>query len=238
MKKDNDPQRQLEDIRLFYDSIYHKSAKPVTQVSSHLRRLASRLDIRKSNHVLDVACGVGEWLQACTGRGATPFGVDLSQNAIAACKKNFTNGEFHTSPAETLPFDNGRFDVISCLGSLEHFVDQEKALAEMMRVSKDGAKFLFLVPNADFLTRKFGLFRGTYQIDAKEDVKSIAEWTSLFENAGLVVNDAWRDLHVISWRWISAGRWYLIPLRTMQALMLAIWPLRWQYQIYFLCRKR
>lgn len=238
MKKDQDPQRQLEEIRLFYDSIYHKSAKPVTRVSSHLRRLAARLDIRESQRVLDVACGVGEWLQACVERGAIPSGVDLSENAISACKTNFHNGDFHCSPAETLPFEDRKFDVISCLGSLEHFVEQEKALAEMMRVSKEDAKFLFLVPNSDFLTRKLGLFQGTYQIDAKEDVKSIKEWTHLFEDAGLMVDESWRDLHVVSWRWISAGKWHLIPLRAIQGLMLTLWPLKWQYQIYFLCRKR
>ena len=238
MKNNQDPQRQLEEIRLFYNSVYHKSAKPVTRVSRHLRHLASRLGIGESQRVLDVACGVGEWLQACVERGAIPSGVDLSENAISACKTNFKNGDFHCSPAETLPFEAARFDVISCLGSLEHFVEQEKALAEMVRVSKAGAKFLFLVPNSDFLTRRLGLFQGTYQIDAKEDVKSIAEWTHLFEDAGLLVDTCWRDLHVVSWRWISAGKWHLIPLRAMQAIMLAVWPLKWQYQIYFLCRKR
>lgn len=238
MNNDLDQKRQLEEIRLFYDSIYHKSAKPVTRVSRHLRRLAYKLDIMESQRVLDVACGVGEWLQACAERGAKPSGVDLSANAIAACKANLHNGEFHCSPAETLPFEDRQFDLISCLGSLEHFVEQEKALTEMMRVAKEGARFLFLVPNSDFLTRKLGLFQGTYQIDAKEEVKSIAEWTQLFEDAGLMVDASWRDLHVVSWRWISAGKWYLIPLRALQALMLTLWPLKWQYQIYFLCRKR
>lgn len=237
MKKDQDPQRQLEEIRLFYDSIYHKSAKPVTQVSRHLRRLAKKLDIGESHCVLDVACGVGEWLQACVERGAIPSGVDLSENAISVCRKNFQSGDFHCSPAETLPFEERQFDVISCLGSLEHFIEQEKALAEMMRVAKKDTRFLFLVPNSDFLTRKLGLFQGTYQIDAKEDVKSIKEWTQLFEEAGLIVHESWRDLHVVSWRWISAGKWQLIPLRAVQALMLTVWPLKWQYQIYFLCRK-
>jgi ubiquinone/menaquinone biosynthesis C-methylase UbiE len=238
MKNDQDPQRQLDEIRLFYDSVYHKSAKPVDQVSGHLRRLANRLDIRAHQRVLDVACGVGEWLQACVERGAIPSGVDLSENAISACRENFHNGDFHCSPAETLPFEDHQFDVVSCLGSLEHFVAQEMALAEMIRVAKNDATFLFLVPNSDFLTRKLGLFQGTYQIDAKEDVKSIDEWTRLFDNAGLVVWDSWRDLHVVSWRWISAGKWHLIPLRTMQAFLLPVWPLKWQYQIYFLCRKR
>ncbi|MGH8107431.1 MAG: class I SAM-dependent methyltransferase [Arenimonas sp.] len=238
MENDNkdDEQRQLAAMRSFYDSVYHKSAKPISAVSNHLRRLARKVKIDAGQQVLDVACGVGEWLLACRERGAVPSGIDLSENAILACKKTFPEGEFHCMPAESLPFVDNRFDAVTCLGSLEHFIEPQKALAEMRRVAKADAVFLFLVPNSDFLTRKIGLFKGTYQIDAKEEVRTIEEWHGLFESAGLIVENSWRDLHVLSWRWISAGKWHLIPLRAAQALALAIWPLRWQYQIYFLCR--
>lgn len=235
---DNKATEQLDKIRDFYDSVYHKSAQPSVAVPNHLLRLARKIAIRKGQQVLDVACGAGAWLHACAQSGADVAGIDLSQNAIAACRAAMPDGEFRTGPAETLPFGDNRFDVVTCLGSLEHFVDQRKALHEMLRVAKDDALFLLLVPNADFLTRRLGLFKGTYQVDAKEDVKKLEEWQELFESAGLIVEDRWRDLHVLSWSWITSARWYSIPLRAAQALALVVWPLHWQYQVYHLCKKR
>jgi SAM-dependent methyltransferase len=123
------------------------------------------------------------------------------------------------------------------LGSLEHFVQPVMALEEMRRVARDDAKFVLLVPNADFLTRKLGLFRGTYQVDAKEVVRTLEAWNAIFAEAGLVVDERWKDLHILSWAWIRKGRWFMLPFRLLQALVMPLWPLRWQYQVYHLCRK-
>ena len=147
------------------------------------------------------------------------------------------DGEFYAQAAEELPFADNRFDMVTCLGSLEHFVRPVQAMQEMSRVAKDSARFILLVPNADFLTRKLGLFGGTYQVDAKEVVRTLDEWNDLFNQAGLTVEKRWKDLHVISWRWVKKGKWFMIPVRFVQALMLFFWPLRWQYQVYHLCRK-
>ena len=78
------------------------------------------------------------------------------------------DGDFHAIPAEKLPFADASFDLVSCLGSLEHFVEPVVSLREMARVARGDAQFLILVPNADFLTRKLKLFGGTNQKDAKE----------------------------------------------------------------------
>jgi SAM-dependent methyltransferase len=159
----------------------------------------------------------------------------LSDRAIEFCKKHLPAGDFHAVAAERLPYGDATFDVVSCLGSLEHFVDPVIAMKEMVRVAKPDARFLLLVPNADFLTRKLGLFGGTYQKDAKEVVRTLEEWERLFNAAGLSVTSKWKDLHVLSWSWISMNGWLAVPLRAAQALVLPLWPVRWQYQVYHLC---
>jgi len=68
-------------------------------------------------------------------------------------------------------------------------------------------------------------------------VRTLDEWNDLFNQAGLTVEKRWKDLHVISWRWVKKGKWFMILVRFVQALMLFFWPLRWQYQVYHLCRK-
>jgi SAM-dependent methyltransferase len=226
------------DLRRFYNNIYYRDVVASGTSSIHLRRLAVKLAVRSGQRILDVACGAGDWLLAASRRGAYPVGIDLSHKAIKACKARMPNGEFCTGIAENLPFDDTLFDIVSCLGSLEHFLSPESALDEMVRVAKDDAIFLFLVPNSDFLTRRLGLYQGTIQADLKEQARTLSEWQELFEGAGLSVRQRWRDLHVLSWSWISASRWYHVPLRAAQAVALMMWPLSWQYQVYHLCDKQ
>ncbi len=224
------------DLREYYDGIYHRHAKQDDSLAAHLRGLASRLHMGKVR-VLDVACGTGQWLFALQAQGASPFGVDLSERALRVAKSTMPTGEFSVASAEALPFGERQFDMISCLGAIEHFIDPACALKEMLRVAKSDARFLLLVPNADFPPRHLGLYGGTEQTALREEVRTLDEWNALFEEAGLRVDRRWRDLHVLSWSWISARSWFLVPLRLAQALALAVWPLSWQYQVYHLCSK-
>jgi len=187
---------------------------------------------------MDVGCGLGKWLHAVYKQGADPVGVDLSHKAVKTCKKIIPDGNFYLAVAEALPFSNDQFHIVSALGTLEHFLDPEAALKEMVRVARDDARFLLLVPNAGFLTRKLGFFRGTGQVDIREDVRTLRGWQKLFETAEIEVIKCWKDLHVVSWSWIAARNWFHIPFRTLQAFALVFWPLSWQYQVYFLCKKR
>jgi SAM-dependent methyltransferase len=222
----------------YYDAVYYKDTTHTTAVPRHLKRLVSRIGIRQGQLMLDVACGRGEWLLAACDQGVLPVGIDLSRRAIETCKQAIPRGKFCTASAEALPFAEAKFDLVSCLGALEHFIDPELALKEMVRVAKDDASFLLLVPNADFLTRRLGLYWGTEQAAVKEDVRTLGEWKELFEAADLRIKERWRDLHNLSWSWIASAPWYEIPLRSAQAFALAVWPMSWQYQVYHLCKKQ
>lgn len=235
---DNEPEQQLASIKRFYDSEYYRNSSTPTEPSSHHRRLAERLGVHAGMRVLDVACGRGDWLLAVRERGGAVAGIDLSERAIAHCRAALPDGDFAAGPAEHLPFTDGSFDLVTCLGSLEHFVDKPAALREMIRVASPAATFVLLVPNAGFLTRRLRLYGGTNQKDVKEDVYSLARWAALFEDSGLHVMQRWTDLHVLSLDWIRKGPMVQWPLRALQALALAVWPLEWQYQVVFLCRRR
>ena len=225
-----------EESRRFYDEIYYRHAGATPPVSRHLQRLARHFEPWRDQKILDVACGQGEWLTAVNALGAVPAGVDISQVALDVCKQRLPQAELYCAAAEQLPFDDQRFDVVSCLGALEHFSDPQAALREMVRVAKPNALFLLLVPNSGFLTRRFGLYSGTHQAGLREEVRSLGDWQKLFESAGLKILYRWRDLHVLSPAWIFRGPSHYWPLRAAQALALPFWPLVWQYQIYHLCR--
>jgi len=232
----NQTEQELKDIKQFYESVYYRNAVS-RPPGRHERSLAQRLGVKHGDKVLDVACGTGRWLKACAELGAGTYGIDLSETAIECCRQQLPNGDFHAQAAETLPYDDATFDLVTCLGSLEHFVEPIRSLREMCRVARPEAAVVLLVPNAGFLTRKLGLYGGTQQVDAKEVVRSLPEWTAMFETAGFRIESRWRDLHVLSLEWIKQGSAAAIPLRLLQALALPFWPLSWQYQVFFLCRK-
>lgn len=223
------------EVKRFYDGEYYAAVSERTRPSWHTRRIASRLGSLQGKTALDIACGTGEWLAELQRRGATVSGVDISARAVEVCRKRLPGADVREAIAEELPFPSSSFDLVSCLGSLEHFLDQHGALLEMVRVAKPGATVLILVPNAEFLTRRLGLYRGTGQVAVRETVRSINEWEEMLCEAGLTVAGRWRDLHTLSWDWIRRGDALQQGLRALQAASLALWPLRWQYQVYFHC---
>ena len=64
---DNQKKEEVEEIRAFYDSVYYADAKPSASRSllRHYARLHQRMGLRDGSAVLDVACGLGEWLKVC-----------------------------------------------------------------------------------------------------------------------------------------------------------------------------
>src|SRR4029078_12988370 len=225
-----------EDVRRFYDEVYHRHGSELSRVPGHLRRLARRLGPWQGQKVLDIACGQGEWLRCVSALRALSAGGDISAVALDACREYLPRAELFCAAAEQLPLDNQQFDFVSCLGALEHFPDPRAALLEMARVAKPGALFLLLVPNAGFLPRRLGLYSGTDQAKIREDVRALREWQQLFESVWHNTIYRWRDLHVLSAGGICCGPWYHWPLRATQALALPLWPLTWQYQVYHLCK--
>lgn len=222
-------------ISKFYDDVYYRHVISRKRPEFHLRRLARRFEPWAGRRILDVACGPGSWLQAVAARGALIAGIDISQVALDVCRSALPQAELYCGAAERLPFLDRQFDFVSCLGALEHFVDPEASLQEIIRVAKPDARFLLLVPNAGFLPSRFGLYSGTLQASLKEEARSLVEWQQLFESAGLRVEACWKDLHILSIAWIFRRRYYGWPLRAVQALALPFWPLSWQYQVYYLC---
>lgn len=230
---------EIDQIRKFYDEEYYGRPAASHVLPWHCRRAAGLLGDLHGKTVLDVACGLGEWLGHFRARGASGIsGIDLSARAIETCRLRFPEGDFHVGKAEILPFADSSFDFVTCMGSLEHFVDKPAALREMLRVARPDAKFVLLVPNSGFLTRRLGLYSGTQQARIKEDVQSLEAWAALFDANGLKITRRLRDLHPLSVSWITMGKPLYWIVRAVQAVALTTWPMRWQYQVYHFCVRR
>ncbi|MFV9506373.1 MAG: class I SAM-dependent methyltransferase [Oscillochloridaceae bacterium umkhey_bin13] len=103
--------------------------------------------------LLDVSCGEGDFLRFARQVGYSAMGMDFAQAAL----QQLDQRGGHTIPvvaanAQDLPFAPASFDLVTNLGSLEHYFVPEQGVAEMARVLRPGGTALVLLPNA------YGLF--------------------------------------------------------------------------------
>ncbi|MFA5907251.1 MAG: class I SAM-dependent methyltransferase [Vicinamibacterales bacterium] len=86
-------------------------------------------------------------------RGARAFGVDISRPTLMMAQDAFAAAGFAdglssaVGDVRDLPFADGSFDAVYSMGTIEHFAETERAVAEMTRVLKPGGRAIIGVPN-------------------------------------------------------------------------------------------
>ena len=87
-------------------------------------------------------------------RGIPSVGCDLSLEAMRSAKA-FVSAQglaehclFVVASADALPFADGMFGASCSIAVLEHVPDDEKAIAEIARVTRPGGRVYFAVPNS------------------------------------------------------------------------------------------
>ena len=195
------------------------------------------LGLHAGQRHLDVACGPGLVMRAARARGIETSGVDLSQAAIEMANRSSFELDARVGNAEELPFADATFDGVTCIGSLERFLDRERALREMVRVSTPSARFCFMVRNASTLIWRLwreGL--GNREIAGHQDALTLDAWRGLFSRCGLrvvrVLPDQWPRQR---WRQLLPGQ-RPQPGR-VEALTSGWLPLRWCNELVFVLER-
>lgn len=176
--------------------------------------------------LLDVGCGDGTLLAVARSAGAVCYGVEISDRAASLACRQAGEGVAVTADGEVLPFPDRTFDVITSLGSLEHFVDVGRGVREMARVLKPGGTACVLVPNAFGLTwTVWHAWRtGRLADDEHQPIQRFATrcgWQRLLEGNGLKVQRTVGHEQP----WPRAGReWRFYLSRPKEFLLLLFSP--------------
>lgn len=114
---------------------------------------------RQPKALLDVACGTGLLVERL--RPSFPqmriVGVDISEDMLEQARRKFaddTRTEWHIAKAESLPFDDGTFDILTCTHAFHLFKNQDSALTEFRRVVRPGGLVVLLDWDRKYLTMK------------------------------------------------------------------------------------
>jgi SAM-dependent methyltransferase len=119
---------------------YNRSSRWVTDPALAARIL--ELTAPAPEHqVLDVACGTGLVSRHFKGKVARVVGADITRAMFEQARPHLD--ELVETPAESLPFEDNTFDIVTCRQGTQ-FMDDAAAIAEMVRVVKPGGRVLII----------------------------------------------------------------------------------------------
>jgi len=113
-------------------------------LESFLERIVQSSKFKvQSPRILDVGCGTGGNLEMLANFGAAE-GVDVSDDALEFCRLKGLKAR--KGLAESLPFADASFDIVTALDVVEHLDDDAAGLKEINRVLRKNGRALIFVP--------------------------------------------------------------------------------------------
>lgn len=228
-----------EAVRAFYDRTYH--AQGLADPASLYRWIIHLLHPIPGRAILDVACGEGHLLYYAHRARLIPSGIDISSEAIKRAKARCPDARLSVGAGEALPFPDGAFDVVTSLGSLEHYRHLGEGLNELARVLKPEGVACIMVPNVFWLgdvleVMRRGACSSSFQVIERHGTRQ--GWQRLLEAHGFViqrtlrynkpyplfVNSSWKMKSVRKFLWRNVFNW--------------LCPFNLSLEFVYLCRKR
>lgn len=216
----------LSSLVRYYDRRYANPPGAMRNYAIYLEMARARAGDR----LLDVGCGEGFLLAAAHQAGLTGVGVEITTKALRLAELNEPAAHRVCAAGEALPFRDGSFDLVTFIGTLEHFSNPTAGIREAARALRQNGRALVVVPNRQFIAWWFESVQGTEQQELSELLLDMDGWKQLVSEAGLKIER------------VDKEPWYTkpTPSRLKSWLRLLAWrviPLRWTYQFAFLCRK-
>lgn len=116
------------EIAMGWAELWGRFAEPVWHVA------VKEAGIGPGTRVLDVGCGSGEFLAYVTQLGASAAGIDPAEGMVEIARA--TGADVRRGDAESLPWPDAAFDVVTAVNVLQFAEDPVAALTEFSRVGR------------------------------------------------------------------------------------------------------
>lgn len=140
--------REIENIRNFYQSSVGYLNKRCSDDQNHYQPYlnATSRYVSSSGRVLDIGCGTGytSYLMGQTGKDVV--GLDLSHLFLSVGRYKYQIN-LCAGDATKIPFKNDSFEFVAAHAVVEHILEIDAALTEMIRVLKPGGTIVIVSPN-------------------------------------------------------------------------------------------
>jgi ubiquinone/menaquinone biosynthesis C-methylase UbiE len=171
-------------------------SSPIHAQGKDLHKLVEIAHPTGTEHVLDIATGGGHVANALAPLVHRVTALDLTEEMLLAARRFLerngrTNVDFVKGDAETLPFQDGVFDIVTCRIAAHHFPHVASFINEAFRVLKPGGSFL-LVDNVVPEEEAFDEFYN--ELEKRRDYShhrawKKSEWVSMTERAGFEIGE-------------------------------------------------
>lgn len=231
-----------KEIILDYNRIYRSSG--IRANSAYYKWLVRLLNPRPGAKLLDVSCGEGIFLSEALKevKQIKEFGLDISDVAVSVVKKHCPQAMLIVADGQKIPFKDKQFDYVTCLGSLEHYLDPGSGIREIARVAKDSAKFCIVLPNSFDLDLFLHIIKkGDKPVDNFQILEKTAtrnEWGNLLGTNGFSVeavygSNLWPELfQERTFKFKSISKFI------RRFLIKHFCPLNLAREFIFICKKR
>ncbi|MBK7932145.1 MAG: class I SAM-dependent methyltransferase [Acidobacteria bacterium] len=206
-----DPRPTLADMETIYPAEYH-ACDFSKEDYGLVHKIRSRLEARRlldycgplpdGARILDVGCGDGFHLRLLREFGNKTWeleGIDLDRRAIEAAESSGL--KVHFGSVESLDLDNGSYDLIFMIQTIEHVERPDEIMSAIFRLLKTGGRLVIVTDNTDSID--FGLFKssywGGYHFPRHLCLFNKVSLTRLGENAGFRVASLTTLVSPVNW---------------------------------------
>ena len=117
--------------------------------AAYKARVAELLEPRAGGRFLEVGTGAGDdAIALASGSGVEVVGVDVSQTMVEEARRRGL-AEAQVADAHALPFPDASFDGAWADRVFQHLAGPERALAELVRVTRTGGRIVVADPDYD-----------------------------------------------------------------------------------------
>ena len=152
----------------WYDELLEKGVDTY-QKELILPNLIRIMDIKKSDKILDIACGQGFFTRELSKLGADISGVDISKELIEKAKNNSSEKiKYFISSSDRLTFsEDNAFDKIVIVLALQNIEKIKETIKECNRVLKTKGKMYIVLNHPAFRVPK----KSDWGYDYKKDIQ-------------------------------------------------------------------
>lgn len=205
-KQPHEVAKMFDDVAARYDIVNDILSFGQTRLWRSATVKASR--VRVDDKVLDIAAGTGTSSLAFRDAGAFVVPLDFSFGMLKTGKTKHPAMPFIQGDALALPFADDTFDAVSISFGIRNVHDTQKALQEMLRVTKPGGRLViceFSHPaNEQFRAIYFNYLMKALPEIAKRTAsnpeayvylaESISQWPTQSEFAAEIGHSGWADV--------------------------------------------
>ena len=184
------------------------------------RATTAIIDPKPGMKILDLAAGTGSSSAPLAKAGADVIPADFSEGMLAAGRKARPHLPFTKADALNLPFEDGRFDLLTISFGLRNTNDTDKALKEALRVVKKGGRLVV----AEFSSPTWRPFRTLYINYLMRALPAIARKTSSNPDAYIYLAEsirAWPDQRALAAK-IEAAGWSRVTWKNLTGGLVAV----------------